>query len=78
MSRENILDFKPAKPDDDMIVMIESLLLRARAGLVHGIALIEHQHGDGVAIQISQCGNYHYINSGAARLAHLLAAQQGE
>ena len=57
-----------------MILMIESLLLRARAGLVHGIALIEHQHGDGVAIQISQCGNYHYINSGV-RL-HLLAAQQ--
>ena len=78
MSLENVLSFSPAKPDADMIEMIESLLHRARAGLVHGIALVEHQHGDAVAIQVSQCGNYHYINQGAARLAHLLAAQQGE
>ena len=76
MSLKSVLNFRPKKPDDDMISMIEELLQRARDGLVHGIALVEHQHGDAVCVQISQCGNYHYINSGAARLAHLLAAQQ--
>ena len=73
----SVINFVGRKPDSEIIAMIEELLHRARAGLVHGIALVE-QHGDGVAIQVSQCGNYHYINSGAARLAHLLAAQQHE
>ena len=72
----SVINFVGRKPDGDMIAMIEQLLHRARAGLVHGIAVVEHQHGDAVAIQVSQCGNYHYINSGAARLAYWLAAQE--
>lgn len=64
---------KPAI-DSELVGMIEGLLERARAGTVLGLALVEHQVGDGVRYEVSACFNYHYINSGVARLASFLAS----
>jgi len=66
------IDSAPA----DLIDMIEGLLLRARTGLVLGLALVEHRHGDEVAIEYVGPHSYHHLNSGAARLAHALASAQ--
>jgi hypothetical protein len=69
----------PPPGADDLLEMIEELLLRARTGLVLGLALVEHRHGDEVAIEYTGPNSYHHLNSGAARLAHALASkQQGE
>jgi hypothetical protein len=57
----------------DVLALIEELYKRAIAGTVAGLAVIEHQRDGAVVIQISSPCNYHYVNSGAARLAHYLA-----
>ena len=68
----------PACHDPEILTMLEELIARARDGNVMGLAIVEHQRGDAVAIQVSAGGNYHYVNSGAARLAHMLAGMDGE
>lgn len=62
--------------DRDLILMCEELLERARDGILIGLAVVEHHRGDAVAITVSMAGSYHHINSGAARLAFMLASQQ--
>jgi len=75
----SVITLVSRKPDRNMIEMIEDVLHRARAGLVHGIALVEHRNDDEVAFQFFHSpGSYHHMNSGAARLAHALAGAQHE
>jgi hypothetical protein len=73
---DNVIDLRRyANPGEgaDVLAMIEELYKRAIAGTVAGLAVIEHQRDGAVVIQISATCNYHYVNSGAARLAHYLA-----
>jgi hypothetical protein len=60
----------------DIVLLCEELLERARKGVVLGLAMIEHHRGDEVAISVSTTGSYHQLNSGAARLAWMLASQK--
>ena len=69
-----VVDFKRRDGGDgDVLKMIEELYRRALTGAVVGLAVIEHQRDDTVAIEISAASSYHHVNSGAARLAHYLA-----
>jgi len=75
-ANDNVVDLRGevVRADDpELLAMIEELLVRARDGHVMGIAIVEHQRGDAVVVQVSRAGNYHYVHSGAARLAHMLA-----
>lgn len=67
---------QPSQPE--LIDMAEALLRRVRDGLVIGLALVEHREGDEVAIQTYGPASYHQLNSGAARLAHMLASATEE
>jgi len=75
---DNIIKLHPDddRIDRDIVLLCEELLERARKGAVLGLALIEHHRGDTVAISVSSTGSYHHINSGAARLAWMLASQK--
>jgi hypothetical protein len=75
---ENIIKLHPGddRIDRDIVLLCEELLERARNGALVGLALIEHLRGDEVAISVSMTSSYHQINSGAARLAWMLASQK--
>lgn len=69
----NLRSINGPEVDAELLDMLEELLARVRNGFVMGLAIVEHQRGDAVVIQVSAASNYHYVNSGAARLAHFLA-----
>ena len=69
-------------PDDPMInpeilAIAQHLLIRVQAGVTVGLAVVEHQLGDDVVIEVCGAGSDHQLNSGSARLAHLLAGMKG-
>lgn len=60
----------------EAVDLIERMLERVRSGEVVAVALVEVKRGGVVATAYSnsRTGHYHGLNSGAARLAHRLAA----
>lgn len=66
-----------SKTNDDAIALVEGLLERLKAGEAISVAIVEVLKGRTVttAWADSPDGNYHLLNSGAARLAHRLAAE---
>jgi len=73
-NNENVVNLHNRSGHDaDLLAMLEELVGRVRDGSVMGLAIVEHQRGDAVVIQVSSAANYHFVNSGAARLAHFLA-----
>jgi hypothetical protein len=75
-----VIPFQVVEPgiNPELIAIVEHLAKRVRAGVTIGLAVIEHQLGDDVVIEACGAGSYHELNSGAARLAHLLAGMKGE
>jgi hypothetical protein len=62
--------------NEDAADMLRQLLARVESGEALAIAVVEVMRGGGVATGYSnsRSGNYHALNSGAARLANRLAA----
>lgn len=75
---DNIVTEISRKPVDDIIDLLEEALERAKAGESVGIGIIEVRVGRTVATALSYTDCYHLLMSGAARLAHRLAAQEDE
>lgn len=60
--------------NQDAVEMVEAVLGRLRSGETLAVGIIEHRANGGVSTIVSESkASYHQLNSGAARLAHVLA-----
>ena len=64
--------------DPELVALVEHLLVRVKAGVTIGLGMVEHQLGDDVVVEVCGPSSYHHLNSGAARLSHLLAGMKGD
>lgn len=62
-----------AEINSDAVRLLRESLERALAGDVIGVAIIEVRRARTVATAVSKSATYHELNSGAARLAAMLA-----
>ena len=62
-------------PNTDAIDIVERLLARLKSGAVVDVAIVEVASDGTVSDEWSGKRSYHLLNSGAARLAHRLAAE---
>lgn len=65
----NVVALRPSSTVD----VLRAALSRAEAGELVGVAIVQ-AHRDGVDLEWAGDAEYHKLNSGAARLAHKLAA----
>ena len=61
-----------------VLTLAEEVLARVKSGQTVALAVVEVLPAGDVAIQTAHEGRYHYLNSGAARLAAHLATEPGD
>lgn len=71
----SVIELRAARTsvNDDAIELVEGLLERLRSGDALAVAIVEVRRDREVATAYSASDQYHYLNSGAARLAARLA-----
>lgn len=62
----------------ECLELLEESISRVRAGETTSLAIVEVQKGGNVATCFHCSGQYHQLNSGAARLAARLASEQSD